>query len=248
MEHSAFGQTFEAEDKSWWFVARKKIILLLLEKFLGKKTGNAMLDYGCGTGGTSKALQQFGDVTCVDSSDIALKFCKKRGLRRLCKADIEKTQRLPFKSGTFDAVTILDTLEHIKNDAKALRELNRILKKDGLIVITVPAYMLLWGIHDELLGHKRRYSRAELVSKLEHAGFKVLKLSYAYSLLVAPLFALRQFEKLRRKRKLSLTLETPVEPLNKFLNFIMSIEAFLIKYINIPLGASIICIAKKNEL
>ncbi len=146
----------------------------------------------------------------------------------------------------FDAITVLDTLEHIDADVKTLAELNRILKKGGLVAITVPAYMSLFSPHDELIGHKRRYTRKELAEKLKLTGYEVVKISHLFSPFVLPTFILRAYERLVNKRQLSVTLTMPPKILNTILNFVMSVEISILHYFDIPFGTSIFCIARKK--
>ncbi len=246
MECSAYAQHYRIEEKYWWFVARRKVLFYFLEKFLAGKKRSEILDYGCGTGGTSKELQKFGKVTCLDSSKEALKFCKKRGLKNLCLFNLDKSKKLPFKNNTFDAITVLDTLEHIDADVKTLAELNRILKRGGLLAITVPAYMSLFSPHDELIGHKRRYTRKELAEKLNLTGYEVVKMTHLFSAFVLPTFILRAYERLANKRQLSVTLTMPPKILNTILNFVMSVEISILRYFDMPFGTSIFCIARKK--
>src|SRR5689334_9843603 len=111
VEHLA---TFE--NDYWWFVGRRKIIMTLLEEYLKKypdKRSLKILDIGCGTGGTTKALAKFGDVYASDSSLTALKYTRKNGLDKLIRCS---ASNLPFRPETFDTITILDALEYIKDD------------------------------------------------------------------------------------------------------------------------------------
>ncbi|MDI6892099.1 MAG: methyltransferase domain-containing protein [Actinomycetota bacterium] len=147
---------------------------------------------------------------------------------------------------SFDFVIALDVLEHIENDQQILKEFYRISKVGGRIMLTVPAYQFLWGSHDELYSHKRRYQRTRLERMIEKAGFKVEKISYVYVLFFIPLYFLRRFKKFLRLKKDDFIKFPPA--LNRFLTWLNGLELHCLTKFNLPFGTSIFCIGKKEEL
>src|SRR5947207_141966 len=113
---------FEVETTHWWWIARKRIVLSLLKKYL-KKKNNIILDAGCGTGASILYLEQFGKVYGVDFSPVAVKFCKKRGIKNITNADVSS---LPYQDNFFDLICLMDVIEHIKNDKMVISEMHRV--------------------------------------------------------------------------------------------------------------------------
>jgi len=133
----------------------------------------SILDVGCGAGSNLEMLAEHFRGAALHGVDLErepLRFC--RADRRLPVSQAEAT-RLPFADGSFDLVTALDALEHFADDAAALRELHRVCRPGGSLLLTVPAFGWLWGSVDELGHHHRRYRRRELVGRVEAAGFDV---------------------------------------------------------------------------
>src|SRR5437588_5414835 len=146
MNADEYERMFRLEDSYWWFVGRHDLVLTTLRNRFGARPERKLtiLDIGCGTGAMSRKLQdgEWGDVVSADFSPLALSFSKRRGLCRLCASD---AMRLPFRDNSFDLIVALDILEHVSDDAAALKEFHRVLKPGGTIVATVPAYQSLWS-------------------------------------------------------------------------------------------------------
>jgi len=139
-------------------------------------------------------LEKFGKVYAVDINDTALLYAKKKGIKNLYKASVEN---LPFKNDFFDMVVCSDVLYHKKvtDDEKALKELHRVLKPDGLLFLRLPAFEFLRGAHDIIVQTRHRYTAKEIKEKLVSCGFAINKLTYANMILSIPLFVKRSFER-----------------------------------------------------
>lgn len=234
----------EFEESYWWFVGRRRIITEMLENQLGIKSDLKILDVGCGTGNTTLALRRFGIVYGMDYSFFALKHTIQRGIDKVVKSS---PYNLPFQSKTFDVITIFDALEHIEDDLKVLKELKRILKDDGIIFITVPAFQFLWSEHDVALSHFRRYNFKSLSAVIKQAGLLNVRYSYMISFLFPFLALYRIFSKLHKNKM------NPKPTLVRFPNFINNIfqyllfcESKIIQKTNLPFGLSLAYIAKVN--
>jgi len=232
------------EDSYWWFIGRRKVISRLARQYLTGKE-RKILDWGCGAGGNFKTLSQFGEVLGVDSSSQAIAFCKKRLITNVLELQTIDQLQTDVK---FDLLSNFDVLEHIEDDEQFLRDAHKVLKPGGLILITVPAYMFLWSQLDEILGHVRRYSRSELVRKFEKCGFTIIRASYFITIL-SPFFILARL--LQRTIPSKNTLDDMIiklpKPVNQFLVWLISIEAQLIRWINLPFGTSIIVLARRSS-
>lgn len=255
MQADEYRRMYGLESHYWWFVARRRLALGLLKNGLGLGKGGdptdpdestskrLTLDLGCGTGAVLEDLQSISQPIGLDMSPLALQFCQERGL---CRLLIGRGEWLPLRSNTIDAVVALDVFEHIEDDAAAFREAARVLRPGGVLVLSVPAFMSLWGPHDVALMHFRRYRRALVRSRLEDAGFEVVRLSYAIFFLF-PLVALIRFFEKRRKGEARASLPELPAWLNRSLIWLQSFEAAIIRTISLPWGSSVVAVARKRR-
>lgn len=227
------------EDHYWWFVGRRTLALGLLRD-AELPAGARVLDLGCGTGAVLNEMAKSFDPVGVDMSDQALEYCGERGLGRLVQG---RGEALPFSSGSFDAVVALDVFEHIEDDASAFREVIRVLAPEGVLILSVPAFMSLWGPHDVALRHFRRYRSDGLRRRLLDAGFTP-RISYSVFFLFPLVWLIRQFER-RRRGEAEASLPAVPEWLNHGLIRLQSAEASLLRRVRLPWGSSLVAVARK---
>ena len=245
MDKHAIQELYEQESSYWWHKGRRIVMESLLDKAIGKGAGLKILDVGCGTGANLTLFRKFGKVSGVDASLEAVEYCRQRGFKDIAQG---RAEVLSFPDRAFDMVTAVELLEHMKNDEEVLKEFSRVLKSEGKLFLTVPAYQFLWTEHDEALEHVKRYTLGELKEKIMRAGFEIEKGTYMVTF-TSPLFIYRVFKELfRRKEKPS---KTSYVTLPKFLNTILVYpfvwEAQILRYANLPFGTSVLCIARKRE-
>lgn len=245
MEQHTYGIMNDVEDKHWWFVGRRAILESFLQDISQSiripNSAIRILDVGCGTGANLEMLKQYGDSEGVDVSDDALEFCRKKGL----KVHKGLAEELPFENETFDLVTALDVVEHLDDDVAGLKEMHRILKKDGKTLIFVPAFMWLWGVQDDISNHRIRYTRAQIVERMEKAGFEIERATYANITFFAPILAGRALMKVTGIKPESEN-NVNVSALNGFFGKIFSSEKYWLKKANFPFGVSIVIVARKK--
>jgi len=179
---------YQVEDTHWWYVGRRRIIQSLVEKISTKLKTQRILDVGCGTGANLKMLAAYGKAEGVDISPQAVDFCHERGLNSVKLGAIEQ---LPYENDSFELVTALDVIEHLDDDIAGLREMRRVLRRDGRILVFVPAFMFLWGVQDDVSNHRRRYTLPRLLKAVEEAGFSVEWSSYANISFFLPVLVVR---------------------------------------------------------
>ena len=244
MRPAELTKMFELEDTYWWFVARRELVRELILRYRPARDEIAVLDVGCGTGATLKAIGDLGTVLGIDRSPEALQFCRTRGLSKLARA---KAEELPVASGSVDVVLALDLLEHIQDDAAAARELARVLRSGGVLLATVPAGPELWSEHDEALAHLRRYRAARLRRILVDAGFDIQKLSPVITTLLLPIAALRLAQRIfpRKKGAPETAFIIPPRPINWLLTKILRLERLWLRRFNFPVGVSLVAVARK---
>jgi ubiquinone/menaquinone biosynthesis C-methylase UbiE len=242
MESLVYDGVHQVERAHWFFVARRRIIASLLERFFRRSDRAMILDIGGGTGGLAKVMSRFGSVVGLDYSEEALSYYFQRH-PVVCQGD---ATHLPFGSSTLDFILALDILEHLEDDANGLDEFYRVLKPGGQALLTVPAFRFLWGRLDDVAHHYRRYTRQELVLKAEQSGLQVIKASYMNTILF-PLVALaRRTESLRmRWTKPDADLRIPPAWLNTLLTNLFGIESLWLRRLDLPLGVSVVCVLEK---
>ena len=151
---------------------------------------------------------------------------------------------MPFPDASFDAITMLDVLEHIEDDVGSLATIERLLRPGGTFLCTVPAFAFLWSGHDDDAQHKRRYTRPELRAKLEGAGLRVRKISYYNTFLFPPIVSAHYLLGGRRRGS-GTALREVATPLNAVLCRIFAAERHWLRVGTFPFGVSVLALARK---
>ena len=249
MDHDFYQRNYWAEEHHWWYLGRRRILLRLLDGWVPPVNGGRerqVLDVGCGTGGMLSHLGRYGDAFGVDMHEQAVRFCHTRGLEHVQLVD---DPPYPFADEQFDLVTVLDVIEHVDDDVAVLKEISRVLRPDGILLVTVPAYMSLWGGEDVISHHRRRYRSGQLRERMIAADLEVQRLSY-FNTLFFPAVA-----GIRLARRLSANSDTRVDSdsdvsvpnaVNEVLTRLFAAEAPLIERMNLPFGVSILGLATKR--
>jgi ubiquinone/menaquinone biosynthesis C-methylase UbiE len=253
MQAKDFEDLYATEEKLWWFAGMREISAAILDEFCQRDVEN-ILDIGCGTGINLEWLRRYGEAKSITGLDVethALNFCRERGSNQLIQASATD---LPFPEEFFDLVTSFDVLVQIpgeKADEKAIAEMFRILKLGGIAFVRAPAYQWMFSGHDRAVNSQRRYSLPELSQKLEAAGFKILRKTYANTLMF-PAAVLRRMV----LKKIGLAdsgsdvkpFPPSLEWLNKILTGTLGLEARFLKGQNrkLPFGLSAICVVRKD--
>lgn len=233
------------DETYWWFVGRRAILDRVLRRF-GRRCRKAV-DVGCGSGRNMQLLSCHADwVMGFDRSPAALELASAHGFPT-SQAD---GQAIPLADSSVDLLTAFDVLEHLDDDLAALDEFHRVLRPDGLLLVTVPAYRFLWSEHDEALMHRRRYIASELHAKLTRTGFQVIKRSYAVFFTFFPIVGYRLFRGLIPKDPLAPKASHIMLPpfLNRFLILLLRFEALMLGRMNLPWGTSIVALAQKTPI
>jgi len=240
-----YQRMYEAEERQWWYAGMRALSLALLARPLAglARAGrpSTILDAGCGTGNNLRHLARFGRAVGVDLSEEALVFCRSRGVAA-ARAEL---LALPFPDGCFDCVTSLDVIYHrwVQDDAAAVREMARVLRPGGLLLLRVPALRPLWGAHDEAVHSRHRYRRGEVRRLLEGAGLKVLRATYANTVLLPLVAARRGLDRLTGRRGSDVGFLPG--PLEWAFRSVLEAEARFVKRFSLPIGASVFALARK---
>lgn len=244
MQEIVYHKNFELEESYWWFVARNEIVKNTILKRTDLNKGAMVLDVGCGTGGFAKLISDSFTPICMDTSDIALEYCRKRGIKQLHNSIL---QDFPAEQVDFDAITMLDVIEHIEDDQSVINTAFQISKPNGWFIATVPAYQNMWSWHDEMHHHYRRYSINQITELIKKAGFSVKYASYFNTFLFLPAWLKRKIEKITKETGEGRPPVDEVSPLlNKIFKSVFLLEKPLLEKAALPFGLSIIVLAKKE--
>ncbi len=246
MDQAFYREYAEIEDTHWWFRGRRAIFDRVLCSFRGRP-GFRILDIGFGTGAMLVFLARYGSVIGMDVSADAIRFARTRCDHPMLRGTIAM---LPLHARSIDLVTAFDIVEHVDDDAAALAELARVCRPGGHALLTVPAFQFLWGSQDVLSHHKRRYTLAELRTKVEAAGFRVVTISYFNALLFPVVAAVRIGRRLRGQEERNVRSDfsmTKPGMLNDALTWLFAAERSLIARVRIPIGVSLLCLAERVD-
>lgn len=246
MSPDAYQEMAKTESLHWWFLGRRSIIASTLNSFSLKKDAK-ILEVGCGTGGNLEMLRCFGKVSAFEMDKVAYDIALEKS-KNLC--DIRMgfcPDEIPFTEERFDLICMFDVLEHIQEDRQTLVKLKTLLKPEGRILITVPAYQWLFGAHDIFLHHKRRYTAGQLLDLVNLAGFKLIKLSY-FNTILFPLAVIARLKDKILKSSLASGTEIPGKIINEIFKHLFSFERHLLRVFNLPFGVSLIGIFQAKDL
>jgi SAM-dependent methyltransferase len=174
----------------------------------------------------------------IDFHPLAVHYAHSRA--PVAQASIDQ---LPFDSSSFHIITSFDVIYHrgVADDAQTFRELYRVLVHGGKLVVRMPALERLRGQHDKVVHTARRYSAHQLRTQLEHAGFKIDRLTYANMLLLPAIYLRR---KLSNNQHAS-DVELPIPIINHLLELILLCERAIIRFTPLPVGVSLLAVASK---
>lgn len=208
-----------------------------LQKFKQNLRGD-ILEVGCGIGNFTNTLASFGKVWAFDINNEYVKQTKKLVLGKVLVGfgDVENGKYF-FNDQKFDTVVCLNVLEHIKSDSAALNNLFKLLKREGRLILLVPAHQFLYGEIDKSIGHFRRYTKSQLISKLKQIGFKIVSLRSLNFLGALGWFIAGKV------LKLNTVGETNIKIFNLIAPFILSLEDLF----EPPIGTSILIVAEKSK-
>ena len=249
MDSKYYKEYFKLEREHWYFRARNKIIMSHIRSLVSTGQPVSILNVGAGTGYTSELLQEFGTVTSIEYDETCCQFVRDNTNLKIENGSILE---LNYPANEFDLVCAFDVVEHIEDDLLGIKELKRVCKKEGIVVVTVPAHLFLWSRHDEINHHFRRYKKVQLLDLFRDEG-EFIYHSY-YNTWLFPFIALFRFV----NNAFKLTKETDENTgsdfsvaggntlVTRFLFSLFLSESFFIKkHIALPFGVSIISSWKK---
>ncbi|MCM8811733.1 MAG: class I SAM-dependent methyltransferase [Candidatus Omnitrophica bacterium] len=245
---------FEAEQRQYaelggdyfWLAGKRGLAWSVFRQINPDAAANGkVLDIGCGPGYAFAEAAGWGELYGLDPSREALLLCRQNS-RQGARLVNGSAERLPYKDGSFSVVIAFEIFEHLENDAAAIGECFRILQPGGWLIFTVPAFQWLWGDHDDLYFHKRRYTTGQMRRRLREAGFRVKRLTYCHALFTLPLWLTRRVKRWTANGTKRDDFVRLSPRMNRFLTGVVLSESILLKQWDMPCGTSIIGIACKS--
>jgi len=257
---NAYRSMAREETRNWYYRARGRAIRELLGRYVCPEVADPkILDVGCGTGGTAVLLAEYGDVTGVEPSELAIQLCHESYPRlRVLQGAVQDLAAL-VPAGAFDLATVLGVLCHkdVPDPLCGLRAIGRCLRPGGWLVWGDCVYPCLSREHDEFVGAARRFYPRQMHRLLTEAGFRVLASAHLLGWAFPLALGLAAVHRLRRRfgrngqavAERQSTDDRPLPgPLNAALEAITYWEWRLsLAGLNIPLGVSRLILARKQQ-
>jgi SAM-dependent methyltransferase len=230
----------QVERVHWWFVVRRRLVLEQARRWAQARL-QEILEVGCGTGATLRDLSACfpgATVRGVEPCPAALQLAAAAGSQVMAGS----FEHIPVATGAIDLLLALDVLEHLDDDRAGLLEAARVLRPGGRLILTVPALPALWGPHDELNGHRRRYSRAALLDRTAAAGFRVERATFFNTVLLPLALGERSVARLRGRAS---PVTPPTALVNEVLRRAFALELPVLRRTDLPTGLSLLLVATR---
>jgi SAM-dependent methyltransferase len=242
MQESVYAVDARREQDHWWYVGRRTLFARVI-RTLAVDPRQPVLDVGTSAGTSLRMLRELGfsDVTGLDFSEEAIRFCAEKGLGIVRQGDVTS---MPFPAEAFSLVLATDIIEHVDDDLQALREVARVLRPGHNALITVPAFPSLWGFQDEVSFHKRRYRMRPLLARIREAGLEPRQHFHFNYLLFGPIWAARQVMK-HWKHGYQSESDVNGRFANRVLTAIFNFDVRTSPRLSPPFGVSILVVAQK---
>lgn len=234
----------EQYEQNWYLAARAEILTTIIRPLCRARSACRLVDVGAGTGSILAHVGGLAAAIGIEGEWQLARLGRTRHGVRFLVADVAGA--IPLLHASADVVLSLDVLEHLDDDRAALREMFRILRPGGTLVVTVPAFQNLWSRHDELHHHKRRYSKRAFLAALKATGFTCTRVTYFNTLLFPLVYLSRKLESAGRGPTRQKTdYEKAPRMLAGALGRIFGLEARIIPRWNLPVGVSLLAIATR---
>lgn len=247
--HRLLELTYQAEQHHFWFRGFRQYMRPLLARATAGVPRARILDCGCGTGSNLEMLKPFGNALGFDLTRIGTEFARDHG-HRVAQASIS---HIPFGNDAFDVVTSFDVYQVLPDavEQAAIKEMWRVLKPGGRMVLHVSALDILYGAHSALSNEQRRYTRTSLRRLVEGAGFEIERLSYDHISLLPLMLPVRLWHRMNKVDGKIVPGEDemaiPMAPVNTALTALVSLEAVALRAMDMPIGCSLMCLARKRS-
>jgi SAM-dependent methyltransferase len=236
--------TARAEATHFWFRGFRQFISPILLELTASAQGVRIIDCGCGVGQNMRLLQRYGRVVGFDRNQSGVTMTRASG-GTVVRAD---AVHAPFRSGAFDIATSFDVLQSVEADVTAVREMARMVRPGGAVVLTMAALECLRGDHSESWVEVRRYTPTMARRLLEQAGLRVERVSFLFGSLFPLMLSVRFVQRLLRPirgARHDTDIAVPWAPVNALLTAIVTAEARAARFVRLPVGSSLLAIGRR---
>jgi SAM-dependent methyltransferase len=240
VQQAEFETMLALDARHWWYSGRRRVLRAVLDGLPMPPPRDArVLDAGCGSGRTLDDLASYGAASGIELNRLGVEAARTRGH----EVREGRVEAIPYEDASFDLVTCLDVIEHTDDDARSLRDLRRVTKPGGRLVVTVPAHPRLWSRHDELNGHRRRYTRRSLAAAAHAGGWGVERMTGFNVTYLAPAALVRIARRGSPEQDGASELALTPPWLNPVLELPLRLEAALVRRgVDLPPGLSLLAV------
>jgi SAM-dependent methyltransferase len=239
--------TSRAEATHFWFRGFREFITPVIRDLGKGKRHLRIIDCGCGTGHNIRlVLEPYGRVMGFDLDEGGVAMSRKLGAS-VVRAD---AAHAPFASESFDIATSFDVMQCLKPDADVVREMARLVRPGGAVVVTMAALEMLRGDHSESWQEVRRYTPASARALFAQAGLRVERVSFLFGTLFPLMLPVRFAQRLLRPfrgHRPDTDIAVPSAPVNGLLTALVMAEAKIARRFSLPVGSSLLVVGKKPE-
>ncbi|MFO1072727.1 MAG: class I SAM-dependent methyltransferase [Geminicoccaceae bacterium] len=246
MELAEYATMAGVEQDHWWYRGLRAMLAAAWAAHVPPSRPPdlpRLLDVGCGTGANLQAFAQAAQAVGVDMAPAAIDWCRQRGLAATL---VGSAAALPFATASFDVVLSCDVLCHrsLPDRARPLREIARVLRPGGILILNLPAFRWLLSPHDHAVQQDHRFTRGEVVQLLGAAGLAPLRVTYWNGLLFPAAVGMRALRRLKGERgsDLAAAKEVGAAPL---LERVLGLERRLLERVDLPFGLSVLAVARR---
>jgi len=253
MQPGVYRQYIQIQDRHWWFISCRELVVFLLNFYLHGKQGRG-LDVGCGTGASLDMLKPFcTEIVGMDASRLALDLASEyRPESLLIQADAMRIATL-FRPQSFRLVTFFNVLYHewVRDEGEVLRQALTVLEPGGIMVLMEPAFRILMRRHDRQDMGKTRYRLGFFVDQLRYLDFEILVGTYFNWICFFPALLQAGCDRLVKRpyQEQDPINELKIPPVffNQILMAWMKLERRAIRiFSRLPWGVSVLMIARKR--
>ncbi len=246
MEVKEYKKMYEFESKYWWYRGLRSFLSKSIVQLNVDPKNAKVLDAGCGTGGNLQMLKDLGyqNLFGVDFSRDAVRFCQERGFKNVIEGNVNK---LPYDNHSFDLVLCSNVFESEEViEETAFRELTRVLKPGGQLLIVVAAFQILLSEHDKAVHCIRRYNKTSAMRAFSQGSSKV-ELKYLFITIFPLLAGFRLLKKVFRSSEPKSDVGVGATLFTEPLHWLVQFEVWLSKFIRFPFGSSLLVHFQKSQ-
>jgi SAM-dependent methyltransferase len=239
--------TSRAETTHFWFRGFRAFITPVIRDLSKGRRDLRIIDCGCGTGHNIRlVLESYGHVVGFDLDEDGVVMSRALGAH-VVRAD---AVHVPFASGSFDIATSFDVMQCLEPDAAVVREMARLVRPGGAVVVTMAALEVLRGDHSESWQEVRRYTPGTARALFVQAGLRVERVSFLFGSLFPLMLTVRGVQRLLRPfrtHRPDTDIAVPSPPINELLTALVTVEARIAGRFSLPVGSSLLVVGKKPE-